>query len=192
MAPSVFSFIEGSLQNSSCCNINTNLSRDPLLYPELLSQGTRWCAPAPGDLIASGWVCNVLFVPVPGQFFSCRVGAVWSWQYSSSRAVRLCPIFFSLTTLLRFSCPFFSIFIRPVESLLWHVCISYFNPLPQAELTQISSNMLSNCFVPELDGSQLPHSNLQPPQAWYYNQSFSAEGTRTSESSSNWSKITLY
>lgn len=73
--PIRFQFYWGIPQNSSCCSINMGLSRDPLLYPELLSQGTKWCARAPRDLIASRHVCIVLFVPVPVQFSDAQSGA---------------------------------------------------------------------------------------------------------------------
>lgn len=90
MAPSVFSFIEGSVQNGSRCSINVDLSRDPLSHPKLLSQGTNDVLQLQRfNSIKAGF--NVLSVPVPVQFF---LGSYLELKILVSRAVRLCPIFF--------------------------------------------------------------------------------------------------
>lgn len=82
-----------------------------------------------------------------------------------SGAVRPYPIFF-LKTLQRILLSCSLNFIRPVESLLCCFCILPSNIFLQVDLTEISCYTLSN-----LDLSSLPHSNLQPLYARYYDQS---------------------
>lgn len=106
-------------------------------------------------------------------------------------AVRLYPIFFFPYNFAENSPALLFDFHQTCWILLWHFWILYFYLFPQADLTQILSNTLSNYFVPHLDLSRLPHSNLRPPHARYYDLSFSVEETKTSESLSNWYKVTL-
>lgn len=70
MAPSIFSFIEGSLRMVPAAALIRPQQGPPSL-PRAALSGTKWCAPAPRDWIASEQVCNVLFVPVPVQLFPC-------------------------------------------------------------------------------------------------------------------------
>lgn len=161
MAPSVFNFIEGSLQNSSCCSINTDLSRDTLPYPKLLSLGSEWWALAPGDLRALRQIFNVLCPSASPVLPHAQSGGYLELTILLSRAVRPCTIFF-LHNFAEESPALLLDFYQTcwIASVLFHIFLS--QPLPQADLTQIASNTLSNYCVPNSDLSSLSHSNSQP------------------------------
>lgn len=180
-APSVFSFIEGSLQSRSCCSINMALCRAPTA-PSCPHRCGMTCS-RPPRFTSTGQVCNVL-CPSASPVLPGPSGG--SLELALSDSVQ----FFSLQLCREFSCPA-SCFLSDLWNHSCDTSASFSPNLPfQVGLTQIPSDTLGDYYILTWISADypiqtcdhfMPGITISPSQLWKL----------TSEILSNQCKVTL-